>query len=97
VAFSGFGIKFSLPQSIFGNALAALTFLVPSAPGYVGSAEASGLAVFGGVLGVDANIASAAIILFHVLTLIMLLFWGFVGIYLLKFDLGLVWKKLRGQ
>lgn len=99
VMFSSLGIKIEALQTILGNSLIAFTFLVPAAPGYVGSAEAAGLAVFGGVLGVEANLASAATVLFHILTVIILLILGLTSLYFLKFDLNLVWKKLlkRGE
>lgn len=95
-AFASLGINLGLFKSMLGNGLAALTFLIPSAPGYVGSAEASGLAVFGGVLGLEANLASAGTILMHIITTVFLLVFGLISLYLLKFDLGLVWKKFRG-
>src|SRR3989344_4661089 len=40
-------------KALLGSMLNALTFLIPSAPGYVGSAEAAGLAVFTFGLGFD--------------------------------------------
>lgn len=95
--FSALGFNLGIIQGVLGNALAALTFLIPAAPGFVGSTEASGLAVFGGILGVDANLASAASVLFHILVAASLVGFGVTSIYLLKFDLRLVWKKIRGQ
>lgn len=93
-AFSALGLNLGVFKSMLGNGLSALTFLIPSAPGYVGSAEASGLAVFGGVLGLNANLASAATVLYHIITTVCLLVFGLASLYLLKFDLGVVWKKL---
>lgn len=95
--FWAMGIKIDYFKGLLGNCLGALTFLVPSAPGYVGSAEAAGLAVFSGVLGIEANMASAALVFYHILTLVVLLVLGILSLYLLKFDMNLVWKKLRGQ
>lgn len=94
-AFSALGVNLGIFKSMLGNGLSALTFLIPSAPGYVGSAEAAGLAVFGGVLGFNANLASAATILMHIITMVCLLAFGLTSLYLLKFDLGAVWRKLR--
>lgn len=93
-AFAALGTNLGVFKSMLGNGLSALTFLIPSAPGYVGSAEASGLAVFGGVLGLNANLASAATVLMHMIITVSLLVFGLISLYLLKFDLGLVWKKL---
>lgn len=77
-----------------GSMLTALTFIIPAAPGYVGSAEAAGLAVFSYGLGLDKTFVSAATIVFHALGLIYILTTGLIGLYALKFNLGLVWKKV---
>lgn len=58
-----------------GFALFTLTFLVPGAPGYVGSMEAFGSLVFS-ALGVGVEIAASAVVLFHALNALML---GIVG------------------
>lgn len=77
-----------------GSMLNALTFLIPAAPGYVGSAEAAGLAVFGFGLGLNKTFVSASTVIFHALSLVAILGTGIWGLYSLKFNLGLVWKKL---
>lgn len=76
-----------------GSMLNALTFLIPAAPGYVGSAEAAGLAVFSYGLGFNATFVSAATLIFHALSLVAILGTGLWGLYNLKFNLGLVWEK----
>ncbi len=43
--FSAVGVDMGVLKVVLGTALTALTFLIPAAPGYVGSAEAAGLAV----------------------------------------------------
>ncbi|MCL5409525.1 MAG: flippase-like domain-containing protein [Patescibacteria group bacterium] len=93
--YQALGHQLSLGITVVGNCLAALTFLIPSAPGYVGTTEAATLAVFSGVLGLPANLASAAAVLFHILTLVALPAVGIISLYLLKFDLKLVWNKLK--
>lgn len=95
--FLSLGVQFGFSKAVMGNVLNALTFLAPAAPGYVGSVEAASLAIFSGVLGLDANLSSAASILFHILTLIALPVFGVTSLYFLKFDLNLVWKKLRRE
>jgi uncharacterized protein (TIRG00374 family) len=83
------------PFSIWlGSMLNSLTFLIPAAPGYVGSAEAAGLAVFNLGLGYDKTGVAAATILYHAFVLIFMLIFGLLGFYLLKFDLRKVWIKL---
>lgn len=84
----------SLLKAWLGSMLNALTFIIPAAPGYVGSAEAAGLAVFSYGLGLDKTFVSAATIVIHALNLIYILGTGIFGLYALKFNMGLVWKKL---
>lgn len=80
---------------LLGSLLAGFTYLIPAAPGYVGSTEASTLAVFSFGLGFDKVATSAVAILFHVLVLLYLLIFGLLALYMLKFDLKLVLSKLR--
>lgn len=76
-----------------GQLLSALTYLIPAAPGYVGSAEASGLLILSGVFGIQPNLSSAMIVLFHITSAIFVLTFGLVSIYSLKIDLGVILKK----
>lgn len=78
-----------------GSMLNALTFLIPAAPGYVGSAEAAGLAVFSFGLGLNEVFVSASTVIIHAVSLVFILTSGIIGLYGLKFNLGLVWKKLK--
>lgn len=80
-------------KMLLGQLLSALTYLIPAAPGYVGSAEASGLLVLSGVLGIEQNLASAMIVLFHITIAIFVLILGLISIFSLKLDLGLVLRK----
>lgn len=93
--FEAVGLPVAFLRLWLGSLLSMLTYLIPAAPGYVGSAEASGLAVFGFGLGLDATLTSAATVLQHILTLVVVLILGLISLYLLKFDLKLVWQKLK--
>lgn len=95
--FQSLGVRISFAQSLLGNCLSALSFIIPAAPGYVGSVEAAILGIFGGLLGMETNLVSAGAIIFHLLTLITILIFGLLSLYLLKFDLKLVWQKIRGH
>ncbi len=97
IAFMMVGANFNLPKFLLADSLVSFSFLVPAAPGYVGSAEAAGLAVFSGVLKMNPNLSSAGTLMFHILTVVVLLVLGLLSLYFLKFDLGLVWKKIRGD
>lgn len=77
-----------------GQLISALTYLIPAAPGYVGSAEASGLLVLSGVLGVNANLASAMIVLFHIATALFIIIFGLISVFSLKIDLNLIFQKI---
>ncbi|MBI2593882.1 flippase-like domain-containing protein [Candidatus Daviesbacteria bacterium] len=80
-----------------GSMLTALTFLIPAAPGYVGSAEAAGLAVFSFGLGLSQSIVPAVTIIFHAVGLVFILSSGILGLFMLKFNLKLVWKRLLNR
>ncbi len=95
--FRSVGVSVNFETGLFGNCLTALTFLIPSTPGYIGSAEAAATGVFAAVLGVNINAASAGAVLMHLMTALALLAAGLSAIYLLDFDLGTVWTKIRGQ
>lgn len=97
IVLSAFNIQLPYLKLFFGSLISMLTFLIPAAPGYVGSAEGSGLLVFSGILGLEPNLASSAVLVSHLLVIIALPIFGIVSLYLLKFNLKLVWKKLRKE
>lgn len=92
-------IALGFPQDFFkmylGQMLSALTYLVPAAPGYVGSAEASGLLILSGIFGIGNNIASAMTVLFHILSAVFVIVFGLVSIFTLKIDFWVIFKKQR--
>lgn len=91
--FISLGVNQDFLKMYLGQLLSALTYLIPAAPGYVGSAEASGLLILSGVFGIEANLASAMIVLFHILSAVFVIIFGLVSIFSLKLDLGLIFKK----
>lgn len=74
--------------------LSALIYLIPAAPGYIGSAEASGLLILSGIFGIPANLASAATVLFHIAAAIFIIIYGLFSIFILKIDLKLIFKRV---
>lgn len=76
-----------------GQMLSALTYLVPAAPGYVGSAEASGLLILSGVFGIENNLSSAMIVLSHILAAVFVIVFGLISVFSLKLDVGALLKK----
>lgn len=90
-------IAIGLPQNFgtmyLGQLLSALTYLIPAAPGYVGSAEASGLLILSGVFGIEVNLASAMTVLFHLLSAVFVLAFGLISVLSLKINLSRILKK----
>jgi uncharacterized protein (TIRG00374 family) len=76
--FRSLSITVSLPLVLTGFALFTLTFLVPGAPGYVGSMEAFGSLVFGG-LGIGQAGAASVVLLYHAYNVVMLGVAGGIG------------------
>ena len=91
--FISLGVTQNYLQMYLGQTLSALTYLIPAAPGYIGSAEASGLAILSGVFGMDTNLASSMIVLFHLSSALFVLVFGLISVYGLKVDLGFIIKK----
>ncbi len=90
-------IALGFPQDFWkmylGQLLSALTYLIPAAPGYIGSAEASGLLILSGIFGITANLASAMIVLAHITTAIFVIIYGLFSIFSLKIDLRVILNK----
>ncbi|MDP3973380.1 MAG: lysylphosphatidylglycerol synthase transmembrane domain-containing protein [Candidatus Daviesbacteria bacterium] len=91
--FKALGFNQDFIRMYLGQILSALTYLIPAAPGYVGSAEASGTLILSGVFGIDTNLSSAMIVLFHILSALFILIFGLVSVFNLKMNLGVVLKK----
>ena len=91
--FQALGVNPGVLKMYLGQMLSALTYLIPAAPGYVGSAEASGALILSGVFGFDLNLASSMIVLFHITTAIFVIVFGLIAIFNLKLDLGLIFRK----
>lgn len=70
--FHGVGYNIAPLTAITGYAIFALTFLIPGAPGYVGSFEALGSLVFVGALAIPEAEAGSAILIFHALNAALL-------------------------
>ncbi|MBU0999866.1 flippase-like domain-containing protein [Patescibacteria group bacterium] len=77
-----------------GQLLSALTYLIPAAPGYIGSAEASGLLILSGIFGILPNLASAMIVLLHILLAVFILIFGLISVYSLKIEVVVLLKRV---
>lgn len=96
-AFLAIGSKQEILNMYLGQLLSALTYLVPAAPGYIGSAEASGLLIFSGVFGIEPNLASSMVVLFHVTTAIFVIVFGIISVYSLNLDLREIFRKVLNR
>ncbi len=94
LCFQALGSNADFIKLYFGQLLSALTYLIPAAPGYIGSAEASGLLILSGVLRFDKNLASAVIVLTHIITTLFIIIFGVISIYFLKIDSGEILRRL---
>jgi uncharacterized protein (TIRG00374 family) len=80
ILFSALGAQVSLLVVMTGFALFALTFLIPSAPGYIGSMEAFGSLIFSG-LGTGEIAAASTVVLYHALNTVVLGLGGGLAIW----------------
>ena len=71
--------------ALTGYALFVLTFIVPGAPGYIGSMEAFGSLVFGGALGIPQIASASVVLIFHALNALILGIFGGIAIWALGF------------
>lgn len=91
--FLALGVSQPFLNMYLGQMLSALTYLIPAAPMFVGSAEASGLLILSGIFNIDPNLASAMIVLFHITAAVFILIFGLISILSLKINLGEILKK----
>lgn len=92
--FSSVGINTSYIRTFLAQFLSTLTFLIPAAPAYIGSAEASGLIVFSAVLGINQNLASAASLVFHATLAIFAIVYGIFCLQALNLNPFILLKKI---
>lgn len=71
--------------AITGYALFAITFILPGAPGYIGSMEAFGSLIFGGALGIPLAASASVVLMFHALNALILGIFGGIAIWALGF------------
>jgi uncharacterized protein (TIRG00374 family) len=88
-------IDLSFLEAYLSQLLSALTYLIPAAPGYVGSAEASGLLVFSGILGIEVTQASILTVLFHIIMALWIVSFGIISLYFLKINPSSIFKSKK--
>ncbi len=82
--------------ALTGYALFALTFILPGAPGYIGSMEAFGSLVFGGALGIPQAASASVVLLFHALNALILGIFGGIAIWALGFRPSSAFRSVVG-
>jgi len=93
--FASLGTRVAPMVALTGYALFVVTFIVPGAPGYVGSMEAFGSLVFG-ALGAGQALAASMIVLFHALNAVMLGLCGGAAMWALGFSPAAAWRATTG-
>jgi len=89
--FMAFGVKIAFLSALLTFSLFALTFLLPSAPAYIGTIEVAGSLIFVLILGIDGNLAASIALFYHAYSAFV------VGIMGLAAILYLHLKLLRGK
>jgi len=90
--FASLGTRVAPMVALTGYALFVVTFIVPGAPGYVGSMEAFGSLVFG-ALGAGQALAASMIVLFHGLNTLILGLTGGAAMWALGFSPAAAWRS----
>lgn len=85
LVFASLGARLPFMVVLTGYALFVVTFIVPGAPGYVGSMEAFGSLIFG-TLGAGQALAASMIVLFHALNTLVLGISGAAAMWALGFS-----------
>jgi len=83
--FASLGARVPPMVVLTGYALFVVTFIVPGAPGYVGSMEAFGSLIFG-ALGAGQALAASIVVLYHALNAIILGLSGSAAMWVLGFS-----------
>ncbi len=94
---SAFGLTLPIDQLYLANSLSAISFLIPSAPGFVGSAEAFGQLIFGNIFGLDDHLVAAAVVTNHLWIALVLISTGIISLNLLEINLRSVWNKIKDR
>jgi uncharacterized protein (TIRG00374 family) len=84
--FAAFGFWFFYPLVVFAMAVFTLSFLIPSAPLYLGTTELAGSAIFVLVLGMGLNEASAVTIFWHLLNTVLVVTIGFISLWAYRWN-----------
>lgn len=93
--FLSLGQKVVFLPVLFATILMTLTFLLPSAPGYIGTIEVAGSLVFSVVLGLEVNFAASVIAFYHLLMAFMIFIAGVAALEILHFNIfGLLKRAL---
>jgi len=78
--FSALGIRVPLVSAAAAHAALLYVYLLPAAPGYVGSLEVAGTTFLTGELGLPSAIAAGAVTLWHVIGATTILAFGLVAL-----------------
>jgi glycosyltransferase 2 family protein len=85
--FFALNIQVSFAVVATGFALLTLSFIVPGAPGYIGSTEAFGLLIFV-TLGIERDLAAGAVLLNHAVSSSLIVVLGTIGLWVVRLRPG---------
>ena len=93
--FASLGARVPPMVVLTGYALFVVTFIIPGAPGYVGSMEAFGSLIFG-ALGAGQALAASMVVLFHALNALILGLSGSAAMWALGFSPAAAFRSTAG-
>lgn len=91
----GFNIQITWLQGALAGCFMCLTFILPTPPGQIGTAEMYPVLIFSYGLGHPNAVISSAALLMHLLILFILVILGLLSLFFLKMDLKSLLKSLR--
>lgn len=91
MVFYAFGYQIPILLAVFGFTLTYFAFLIPGAPGYIGTLEVAASLIFTVGLGIEKNQFASIFLFYRLLTGIVFLIIGFLALQALHFDL---WKHV---
>ncbi|RMH71086.1 MAG: TIGR00374 family protein [Gemmatimonadetes bacterium] len=80
ILFLAFGYNLAFSLALFGYTLVTLSYILPSPPAQIGSAELVILFIFSVSLGLDENLVGAVTAFAHVITGFLVALWGVIAL-----------------
>jgi uncharacterized membrane protein YbhN (UPF0104 family) len=95
--FSALGLAVPLISAVVAQVTLLYAYILPAAPGYVGSLEAGGTVLLTHGLGLQAGAAAGAMVTWHVLGALMVVVMGALAVHRLRRTGQLAFGLLRAR